>query len=117
MTLKTFGIGAVIFLVGVGFGGAGKTQTVTKEVPVEKVVEKTVEVEKNLSTWQELKTVDDQGFVVAASNMVLCSEGFKAVASLDTDKMNEVAADVKTNTDTLNNLGAKRQDLLKKLGY
>jgi hypothetical protein len=65
MTLKQIGIGAVILLVGIGFGASGKTQVVEKEVIKEVPVETIVEVEKNGDTWRRLKEIDDKGFIVA----------------------------------------------------
>lgn len=110
--IKKIIIGLIIFGIGLGFGASAKTTT---PATTEKV--KTVEVEKNLTEWQSLKSIDDEGFTVSAENMELCNAGFKAVVNLDTDEMNRVAKEITTNTGELNNLATRRQEVLKKLGY
>lgn len=117
MQTKNVVIGIAVFLLGVGVGGSGKTQTVTKEVPTEKIVEKTIEVEKNATEWRQLKTIDDRGFVVAGEQMTLCSQGFNAITNLDVKEMNRVATEIKTRTEILNGLATQRSEVLGKLGY
>lgn len=117
MSIKNIAVGTVIFFVGVGFGGVGKTPATTKEVVKEVPVEKIVEVEKNISEWRQLKTIDDKGFVVASDQMTLCSQGFKAVVNMDVAEMNRVATEVKAKTLILDSLASERTSVLSKLGY
>lgn len=118
MTKTTIIAIVITFIIGAGIGNAMKApDPVVKEVVKEVPVEKTVEVEKNGDTWRSLKTVDDQGFVIAGENMTLCSAGFSAVVNGDINEINRVATQVKANTTKLNNLAEDRQELLKKLGY
>jgi len=116
MNKKIIAIIAVVFFFGVVFGAAGKSED-EKGLVAEKVVEKTVEVEKNNDTWRSLKSVDDKGLAIAADNMILCSEGFNAIVNLDVDEMERVSARVRANTSTIEILTAERQQLLEKLGY
>lgn len=102
----------IAFFLGVAMTNSGK-QTVTKEVPIEKIVE----VEKNADVWHDLKDVDDQGFAIAGEQMSLCSDGFRAVANSDINEMTRVTTEVKARTAVMNALATKRQSLLQKLGY
>lgn len=98
---------------------APKGEAEIKEVPVEVVKEVEVirEVEKNLSEWQNLKTIDDAGFEIAASNMTLCSQGFQAILNMDTAEMERVTREVNRNSEELNKLADERASVLNKLGY
>lgn len=118
MNKTTIIVSVVALLVGTGIGQGIKApkpeiQTVIKEVPVEKIVE----VEKNRANWEGLKTIDDQAFVVAGEQMTLCSQGYTAVANLDTKEITRIATEVKAKTSSLNLLSTQRQAVLKKLGY
>jgi hypothetical protein len=118
MTKTKFGvIIAVAFFIGIGFGGAGKTQTIEKEVVKEVPVEKTVEVEKNGDEWRKLKSIDDEGFIVAGEAMQLCSAGYYAISNGDVNTLEAVTAETKTKTTKMLQLGAERQKVLKTLGY
>lgn len=115
--IKKVGLGVIIFLVGVGYGGIGKTQTITKEVIKEVPVEKIVEVEKNSDTWRELKITDDKGFTASSEAMQLCSAGFYAISNSDIATLELVTKQMKTKTVEITEVAVKRQILLKELGY
>ena len=106
--IKKIIIGIIILAIGFGIGSSDKPVT---------TVTQTVEVEKNITEWQSLKSIDDQGFVIAADNMDLCNSGFKAVVNLDTNEMSRVAKEVNANTEKLSNLSNQRKVVLTKLGY
>ena len=117
MTKKTIAIGIIIFVLGVGIGGAGKTKTVEKEVVREVPVEKTVQVEKNSDEWRKLKSIDDEGFTVAGEAMELCSAGYYAISNNDVNTLQAVTNETKKKTTKMLQLATERQKVLKVLGY
>ena len=108
---------AIVLFLGTGMGASSKTTTVVKEVPVEKVVEKKVTVEKNGEAWRELKAIDDEGFKLAVTNAELCSAGFYAIANGDLGTIEAVTTSVKKNNDKITTVAQARQRTLKALGY
>jgi len=105
----------VIFFAGVGIGNSDDNPVVEKEVIKEVPVEKIVE--KNNDDWKELKTIDDEGFIVVGETMGLCGQGYKAILAGDVNKLEQINEQTNKNTAKINSLAVKRQVLLKKLGY
>jgi len=103
----------VIFFAGVGIGNSDDNPVVEKEVIKEVVVEKSVEKPE----WKELKTIDDEGFIVVGETLGLCGEGYKAILAGDVNKLEQINEQTNKNTAKINSLAVKRQVLLKKLGY
>jgi len=105
----------VIFFAGVGIGNYDDNPVVEKEVIKEVQVEKIVE--KNNDDWKELKTIDDELFVVAGEAVVICSQGYTAIIEGDAKKLEQITEQTKEKTAIINSLGTKRQTILKRLGY
>jgi len=105
----------VIFFAGVGIGNSDDNPVIEREVIKEVQVEKIVE--KNNDDWKELKTIDDEGFIVAGETMGLCGQGYKAILAGDVNKLEQINEQTNENTAKINSLGTKRQAILKRLGY
>jgi len=105
----------VIFFAGVGIGNSDDNPVIEREVIKEVQVEKIVE--KNNDDWRELKTTDDEAFIVAGETMGLCGQGYKAILAGDVNKLEQINEQTNENTAKINSLGAKRQEILKRLGY
>jgi len=106
-------IAFVIFFAGVGIGNSDDNPVVEKEVIKEVAVEKSVEKPE----WKELKTIDDEVFIVAGETLGLCGEGYKAILAGNVSKLEEINEKTNENTARINSLSVQRQALLKKLGY
>lgn len=104
-------IAFVIFFAGVGIGNSDENPVVEKEVIKEVAVEKSVEK----TEWKELKTIDDQVFVLAGEILGLCGEGYKAILAGNVSKLEEINEKTNENTARINSLSVQRQALLKKL--
>jgi len=105
----------VIFFAGVGIGNYDDNPVIEREVIKEVTVEKIVE--KNNDDWKELKTIDDEGFIVAGETMGLCGQGYTAILAGDVNKLEQINEQTNENTAKINSLGTKRQEILKRLGY
>jgi len=105
----------VIFFAGVGIGNSDDNPVVEKEVIKEVTVEKIVE--KNNDDWKELKTIDDEGFIVAGESMGLCGQGYEAIFENDVKKLEQLNEQMNEKAARINILAVQRQALLKKLGY
>jgi len=118
MNLKKIIIGSILFFVGMSIGSSNaKTNIVTKEVPVEKIVIKEIPATCDYSTWKSLKEIDDKGFGYAADGMNLCSEGFEAISEFDVKRIENITKEMTAVGVKIKNTGVERQLILKSLGY
>lgn len=77
----------------------------------------TIEVERNLAEWQELKEIDDQGFQLAGQVAQICGEGYKAFGEEDWIKFDEIVERTGDIGIQTTELAERRQEVLQKLGY
>lgn len=88
-----------------------QVKEIIKEIPVTK------EVCSKENLWKELKTIDDEGFNVAADGFYTISGIFTAIGNNDTNILNRGIADLQETTARMNNVSKTRQQILKSLGY
>ena len=102
-----------VFILGFIFA----PKNTVKEVPVEKIVTKEVPASCDYSNWKTLKGIDDEGFGLSVESMTLCSQGFNAISEFDTNKLIQITTEMKALTSKINDMGTRRQTILKILGY
>jgi len=78
---------------------------------------RTVEVEKNVEAWNELKAIDDEAFKVAQTQIELCTGAMYAVSQGDTGTLTAIEAQVEKEAGRSAEVVKARQNVLKELGY
>ncbi len=95
------------------------SNTITKEVEIEKIVkiEKKVQVCDREDTWRSLKEVDDTGFEFCAESISVAGEAFQSIVDLDFENVAVKAEKLMTLADETESLVKERTELLDELGY
>jgi hypothetical protein len=101
----------VILIVIFGFigycMGSSNKKEVVKEIPAT----------CDYSSWKSLKEIDDNVIQLSSDALGLCSEGFFAASEMDVDKINAVTTKMNDIAPKVEEVGTKRQSVLKTLGY
>ena len=105
---------SLAFIAGFIFAPNPRTVTVEKQVEIVKEVQIASDRE---SKWKELKQLDDEGFGLASSSMMVCSDFAKAVGEFDTQAMSEAGKKLPALSKKVGDLAEKRTLLLRSLGY
>ncbi len=94
-----------------------ETGSVSNIVVTKPVEIKTIETEKNLAKWKELKSIDDAAMSLAGDQLLLCSDGLTASMNQDTKTLLKLADELSKNNDKVTALKNRRIQLLSELGY